>query len=121
MVMTVKEMALDSPEFQLVWRQVVDGPDTDRLLPTREKRRRDLVKRLERPMDKNGWRMFVSGCAYTMQNGKARQARNAELVLIETIARWRAQVLELLPDREADLKQIVRVGLMRPEPPPNRD
>ena len=42
-----------------IWRQVEHGIDLD-LLPTREKRTKDLAKKLERELDHNGWRMFVS-------------------------------------------------------------
>ena len=45
-----------------IWRQVEHGVDVD-LLPTREKRAKDLAKKLDRELDQNGWRMFVSGCA----------------------------------------------------------
>lgn len=121
MSLTVREVAHGGTVFERVWRQVESGVDVDRLLPSREKRTRDLEKKLDRELDRNGWRMFVSGCAYTMANGKARQQRNAELTLVETVARWRGQVLDLLPEREADLKRIVRVGLARPEPPPARN
>lgn len=107
-----------------LWRQVESGLDTDRLLPDRDARARDLAKKLDRDApgyERNGWRMFVSGCAHSMANGKARQKRNAEVMLVETLARWRAQVRDLLPDREADLRAIVAAGLARPEPPPARD
>ena len=103
-----------------LWRQVENGLDADRLLPSREKRTRDLAKKLDREIDRNGWRIFVSGCAHTMATGKAPQRRNAEVALVEAVTRWRAQVRELLPDREADLRAIVAAGLARPEPPPQR-
>ena len=118
---TVREAALGGGRFATLWRQVVEGLDGERLLPSREKRARDLAKKLDRELDRNGWRMFVSGCAHTMANGKARQQRNAEIALVETVTRWRAQVRELLPEREEDLKRIVRAGLARPEPPPTKD
>ena len=57
-----------------IWCQVEHGVDVD-LLPTREKRGKDLAKKLDRELDHNGWRMFVSGCAYTMTNGKGPQCR----------------------------------------------
>ena len=123
---TVREVAIGPPPpgtpqevFQTVWRQEVEGLDGERLLPSREKRTRDLEKKLDRPLEKNGWRMFVSGCAYTMVQGKARQQRNAEVMLVETVTRWRNQVQELLPEREEDLRRIVRAGLASPEKPPN--
>ena len=103
-----------------IWRQVEPGVDAD-LLPTREKRAKDLAKKLDRELDQNGWRMFISGCVYTMANGKGPQRRNAEVMLIETVRRWRDQVVDLLPERAADLRRIVEVGLERPEPPPRKE
>jgi len=124
---TVRDTALgpavkdpDNPQwvFQTIWRQACEGLDVERLLPAREKRARDLAKKLDRPLERNGWRIFVSGQAYAMKHGKARQQRNAEVMLVETVARWRSQIQDLLPEREKDLRQIVRAGLARPEKPP---
>lgn len=103
-----------------IWRQVEHGVDED-LLPTREKRTRDLAKKLDRELDRNGWRIFVSGCVYTMTTGKGPQRRNTEVMLVDTIRRWRDQVVELLPERAGDLKRIVEAGLERPEPLPSKD
>ena len=103
-----------------IWRQVENGVDED-LLPTREKRTKDLAKKLDRELDKNGWRMFVSGCAYTMANGKGPQRRNAEVALVDTVRRWRGQVMDLLPDRVVDLERIVEAGLECPEQPPRKE
>ena len=103
-----------------IWRQVENGVDED-LLPTREKRTKDLAKKLDRELDKNGWRMFVSGCAYTMANGKGPQRRNAEVALVDTVRRWRDQVVDLLPERLVDLERIVKAGLDRPEQPPRKE
>ena len=103
-----------------IWRQVEHGID-ESLLPTREKRTRDLAKKLDRELDKNGWRIFVSGCVYTMETGKVAQRRNAEVALVDAVRRWRDQVVDLLPERAADLKRIVEAGLDRPEPPPRKD
>ena len=103
-----------------IWRQVEHGVDVD-LLPTREKRAKDLAKKLDRELDHNGWRMFVSGCVYTMANGKGPQRRNAEVMLVETVRRWRDQVVDLLPERAADLRRIVEAGLDRPEAPPRKE
>ena len=100
-----------------IWHQVKNGLDVKRLLPEREKRARDLAKKLDREIDRNGWRMFVSGCAYAMETGKAAQRRNAEVALVDAVTRWHAQVIDLLPDREPDLRAIVAAGLARPEPP----
>ena len=90
-----------------IWRQVEHGLDEERLLPSREKRARDLAKRLDRELDRNGWRMFVSGCAHTMLNGRAPQRRNAEAQLVRSVQMWGEQVRELLPDRLGDLVRIL--------------
>ena len=104
-----------------IWRQVEEGLDEERLLPSREKRARDLAKKLDRELDRNGWRIFVSGIAHSLATGKAPQRRNAEVALVTQVRRWRDQVQELLPDRLDDLKRIVAAGLARPEPTPKRD
>ena len=109
-------MTEGEPLADRIWRQVEHGVDVD-LLPTRKKRVKDLAKKL----DHNGWRMFVSGCAYTMATGKGPQRRNAEVMLVETVRRWRDQVVDLLPERAADLRRIVEAGLERPEPPPRKE
>ena len=103
-----------------LWHQVKHGLDADRLLPSREKRTRELAKKLDREMQHNGWRIFVSGCAHTMATGKAPQRRNAEVALVDAVSRWQAHVHELLPHRQADLRRIVAAGLAHPEPPPQR-
>ena len=61
-----------------IWRQVEHGVDVD-LLPTREKRAKDLAKKLDRELDHNGWRMFVSGCVYTMYPKRTEKGRNAAM------------------------------------------
>ena len=80
-----------------------------------------MAKKLDRELDQNGWRMFVSGCVYTMTNGKGPQRRNAEVMLVETVRRWRDQVVDLLPERAVDLRRIVEAGFDRPEPPPRKE
>ena len=106
------------PLASRLWRQVAHGIDKERLLPPAERRRKDLAKKLDRPLERNGWRIYVAGCAYTLAHGKAPQRRNAEVALVETVGRWHALVAELLPDRVADLRRIVEAGLERPEAPP---
>ena len=104
----------EEPLADRVWRQVRDGLDRERLLPAEEKRIRDLAKRLDRPPESNGWATFVSGQVHTIGTGKARNRRNAEVALIQAIARWVADVEELLPDRMDDLRAIVDYGLNHP-------
>ena len=108
------------PLVDRVWRQVRDGLDRERLLPADDKRRRDLAKRLDKPPESNGWATFVAAQAHTIATGKARNRRNAEVALIETVSRWAADVAELLPDRMADLRAIVDYGLHYPQQLPNQ-
>ena len=59
-----------------IWRQVEHGVDVD-LLPTREKRAKDLAKKLDRELDHNGWRMFVSGCV--VHHGELARGRSVAM------------------------------------------
>ena len=102
-----------------LWRQVADGLDEDRLLPTRHQRARQLAKKLDRPPEKNGFRMYAAGCAYTVENGKAKAARNAEAALVRAVCGWIDAVGDLLPERAPDLQKLVDAGLANPAPPPN--
>ena len=56
-----------------------------------------------------------------MANGKGPQCRNAEVALVDAVRRWRGHVMDLLPDRLADLERIVEAGLDRPEQPPRKE
>ena len=51
------------------------GQLDDRLQPTADKRRR--------PIAESGWRKFLSASAWTIANGEARQARNAEAQAVQ--------------------------------------
>ena len=66
----------------------------------------------------NGWRQCVTKVNH-FYNGPQR--RNAEVMLVETVRRWRDLVVDLLPESAADLQRIVEAGLERPEPPPRKD
>ena len=101
--------------------QIVRGLDRAHLLPSLEKRRRALAEKLDREMERNGWRIFVSGSAHTMPHGKAPAKCNAEIMLVAPVQRWYDDVVEFLPERPADLERIVRAGFASPAPPPNRN
>ena len=108
----------DEPLTDRLWRQVEHGIDADRLLPSVEKRRNQLLKQLDKPLNQNGWARFVAGQAHAIANGKAPQRRNAERMLVETVARWQADVTELAPERLPALRIIVDYGLRHPDPLP---
>ena len=57
--------------FDNIWREAIKGLEVDRLLPDRDKRARNLAKKLDKDLERNGWRRYVSGCAHTMKHGKA--------------------------------------------------
>ena len=53
-------------------RQVRSGKrDESRLLPSAEKRARDVVKKLDRLAARKGWYTFMAGQAYAVATGKA--------------------------------------------------
>ena len=104
-----------------VWRQVEHGLDVDRLLPNRHQRTKALAKKLDRPVEKNGYRMFAAGSAYTVANGKAKAARNAEAALVRAVREWVDAVADLVPDRIGDLRVLVEHGIANPAPTPNRN
>ena len=95
------------PLADRLWRQVEHGIDRDRLLPSVEKRRTQLLKQLDKPLNQSGWARFVAGQAHAVTNGKVPQRRNAERALVETVARWHAEVTELAPERLPALREIV--------------
>ena len=103
-----------------IWPQVRYGLDKERLLPDVDTRRRRLAEKLDRDLDTNGWRIFVSGQALTILEGKPSAACNAEVALVETVRDWKSAVDELLPDRIPDLTKIVDYGLANPGRPPGR-
>ena len=119
-VATPSPPADGEPLVDRVWRQVRDGLDRERLLPADDKRRRDLASAWpSRPKATDGQRMSPPQ-AHTIDTGKARNRRNAEVALIETVSRWAADVADLLPDRMADLRAIVDYGLHHPQQLPNQ-
>ena len=54
--------------------------DESRLLPSAEKRARDVVKKLNRLAARQGWHTFMAGQAYAVATGKAPAKRNAEVM-----------------------------------------
>ena len=74
-VMTTTETELKISEELLaerVQRQVRSGElDESRLLPSAEKRARDVGKKLDRLASRQGWYTFMAGQAYAVATGKA--------------------------------------------------
>ena len=92
--------SLEEPLAQRVLRQARSGQlDEDRLLPGQDKRERDLTKKLDKLAAQAGWYTFVSAQAHAIATGKAPARRNAEIMVVQEITRWRREV-ETFRDRE---------------------
>ena len=90
----------EEPLAERVLRQVRSGQlDESRLLPSAEKRARDVVKKLNRLAARQGWHTFMAGQAYAVATGKAPAKRNAEVMAVEQVMRWRSEVSRFAPDR----------------------
>ena len=67
----------EEPLAERLWRQVEAGQiDEERLLRSVQKRQRQIEKKLEKPLEENGWRKFVSGQAYAIAAANARCHRS---------------------------------------------
>ena len=97
-----------------LWRQVENGMDRERLLPTIASRRKVLAKKLDRPLEKNGYRTFVAGCAHTIATGKPKHRRGAECALVRAVSAWVNEVTDVWPERAGDLRRIVDHGIANP-------
>ena len=98
-----------------LWRQVEHGMDRERLLPTVHQRRKALANKLDRPLEKNGYRIFVAGCAHTIATGKAKQRKGAEAALVRAVTAWVDEVTNVWPERAGDLRRIVDHGIANPQ------
>ena len=100
-----------------VLRQVRTGKlDEDRLLPAADKQTRDVNKRLDKLADRQGWYLFVAGQAYAMETGKAPARRNAEVMLVTEVIRWRRDVERYAADRLAEFDRGIADALEHPAP-----
>ena len=100
-----------------VLRQVRLGKlDESRLLPSAEKRSRDVVKKLDRLASRQGWYTFMAGQAYAVATGKAPAKRNAEVMAVEQVMRWRSEVSRFAPDRLAEFDELIADALNNPAP-----
>lgn len=112
----------DEPLAERVLRQVRSGTlDEARLLPSDEKRTRDVGKKLDRLAARQGWYTFLAGQAYAVAAGKAPAKRNAEIMAVEQVLRWRAEVSRFAPDRLAEFDKLVADALNNPVPVQHSD
>ena len=112
----------EEPLAQRVLRQARTGQlDEDRLLPGKDKRERDLMKKLDKLAAQSGWYTFVSAQAHAIATGKAPARRNAEIMVVQEVTRWRREVerfaLERLDEFDAGIQHALEhpAPLQRPE------
>ena len=107
----------EEPLADRVLRQVRSGTlDEARLLPSAEKRARDLGERLDWLAARLGWYIFIAGQAHTVATGKAPAKRNAEVIMVEQVARWRSAVSRFVPDRLDEFDELIADAMNNPAP-----
>ena len=95
----------EEPLAQRVLRQARTGQlDEDRLLPGQDKRERDLTKKLDKLVARAGWYTFVSAQAHAIATGKAPARRNAEIMVVQEVTRWRREVERFTPARLEEVR-----------------
>jgi hypothetical protein len=107
----------EEPLAERVLRQVRSGQlDESRLLPSAERRARDVGKKLDRLAARQGWHTFMAGQAYAVATGKAPAKRNAEVMAVEQVMRWRSEVSRFAPDRLEEFDELIADALNNPAP-----
>ena len=107
--------SLEEPLAQRVLRQAHSGQlDEDRLLPGQDKRERDLTKKLDKLAAQAGWYTFVSAQAHAIATGKAPARRNAEIMAVQEITRWRREVERFATERLDEFDAGIRHALEHP-------
>ena len=105
----------EEPLAQRVLRQACSGQlDEDRLLPGQDKRERDLTKKLDKLAAQAGWYTFVSAQAHAITTGKAPARRNAEIMVVQEVMRWRREVERFSPERLDEFDAGIRHALEHP-------
>ena len=117
-VMTTTELKTsEEPLAERVLRQVRAGTlDEARLLPSDEKRAREVGKKLDQLAARQGWYTLMAGQAYAVATGKAPAKRNAEIMAVEQVLRWRSEVSRFAPDRLAEFDELIADALNNPTP-----
>ncbi len=85
---------------------------SSRLLPSAEKRARDVGKKFDRLASRQIWYTFMAGQAYAVATGKAPSKRNAEVMVVETgHALGGREVLRFAPDRLEEFDELIADAL----------
>ena len=116
-VMTTELKISEEPLAERVLRQVRAGTlDEARLLPSAEKRERDVGKKLDRLAARLGWYIFIAGQAHAVATGRAFVKRDAEITAVEQVGRWRSEVSRFAPDRLEEFDELIADALNNPAP-----
>ena len=111
------ERMTDEPLTERVTRQLVSGKlDEERLLPSREKRTRQIAKKLDRMAAHGGWYTFVAGQAQVVKTGRAPKKRNAEITIVTEAGRWLRDVRRFVPERTDEFFALLDHALEHPKP-----
>ena len=86
------------------------------MLPGKDKRERDLMKKLDKLAAQSGWHTFVSAQAHAIATGKAPARRNAEIMVVQEATRWRREVERFAPERLDEFDASIQHALEHPEP-----
>ncbi|MCY4510707.1 MAG: hypothetical protein OXG35_27665, partial [Acidobacteria bacterium] len=65
---------------------------------------------------RQGWYTFMAGQAHAVATGKAPAKRNAEIMAVEQVARWRSEVSSFVPDRLEEFDELIADALNNPAP-----
>ena len=102
-----------------VLRQVRTGKlDGTRLLPDADRLTRYVNLRLDTLASRRGWYVFAAGQAHAMETGKAPARRDAEVILVTEVSRWRRDVEQFAPQRLAEFDRGIADALEHPAPTP---
>ena len=102
-----------------VLRQVRTGKlDETRLLPDADRLTRYVNLRLDRLLRRQGWYVFAAGQAHAMNTGTARARRDAEVMLVTEVGRWRRDVEQFAAQRLAEFDRGIADALEHPAPIP---
>ena len=74
----------------------------------------DLTKKLDKLAAQAGWYTFVSAQAHAIATGKAPARRNAEIMVVQEITRWRREVERFATERLDEFDAGIRHALEHP-------
>ena len=76
----------------------------------------DLTKKLDKLAAQSGWYTFVSAQAQAIATGKAPARRNAEIMVVQEVMRWRREVERFAAERLEEFEAGIRHALEHPAP-----